>query len=74
MPEAYRGFYEATDLEDAIRNAISIGGDSDTVAAIAGSMAEAKWGVPEEIGREALARLDKGLLDTFETFIRRYLK
>ena len=74
VPEAFRCFYEATDFEDAIRNAISIGGDSDTVAAIAGSMAEAKWGVPEEIGREALARLDKGLLDTFETFIRRYLK
>ena len=54
VPEAFRCFYEATDFEDAIRNAISIGGDSDTVAAIAGSMAEAKWGVPEEIEREAL--------------------
>ena len=74
VPEAFRCFYEAKDFEDAIRNAISIGGDSDTVAAIAGSMAEAKWGVPEEIGREALAMLDKDLLDTFETFTRRYLK
>ena len=36
VPEAFRCFYEATDFEDAIRNAISIGGDSDTVAAIAG--------------------------------------
>ena len=59
VPEAFRCFYEATDFEDAIRNAISIGGDSDTVAAITGSMAEAKWGVPEEIGEEALGRLDE---------------
>ena len=73
VPEAFRCFYEATDFEDAIRNAISIGGDSDTVAAIAGSMAEAKWGVPEEIGREALGRLDKALLNTFEAFTDQYM-
>ena len=72
MPEAFRCFWEATDFEDAIRNAISIGGDSDTVAAIAGSMAEAKWGVPEEIEREALGRLDKALLKTFESFTDRH--
>jgi ADP-ribosylglycohydrolase len=40
--------------------------------AIAGSMAEAKWGVPEEIEREALGRLDKALLKTFESFTGRY--
>ena len=68
VPEAFRCFYEATDFEDAIRNAISIGGDSDTVAAITGSMAEAKWGVPEEIEKEALGRLDKHLRDVLETF------
>jgi ADP-ribosylglycohydrolase len=68
VPEAFRCFYEATDFEDAIRNAISIGGDSDTLAAITGSMAEAKWGVPEEIEREALSRLDKHLRDVLETF------
>ena len=71
VPEAFRCFYEATDFEDAIRNAISIGGDSDTVAAIAGSMAEAKWGVPEEIREEALGRLDRELLDTYERFVLR---
>ena len=68
VPEAFRCFYEATDFEDAIRNAISIGGDSDTVAAIAGSMAEAKWGVPEEIEREALKRMDERLLETYQRF------
>jgi ADP-ribosylglycohydrolase len=61
-------FLEATDFEDAIRNAISIGGDSDTLAAITGSIAEGKWGVPEEIEREALSRLDKHLRDVLETF------
>jgi ADP-ribosylglycohydrolase len=68
VPEAFRCFYEATDFEDAIRNAISIGGDSDTVAAITGSMAEAKWGVPEEIEREALKRMDERLLETYQRF------
>ena len=68
VPEAFRCFYEATDFEDAIRNAISIGGDSDTVAAIAGSMAEAKWGVPTEMRREALKRMDEGLLETYQQF------
>ena len=68
VPEAFRCFYEATDFQDAIRNAISIGGDSDTVAAIAGSMAEAKWGVPEEIEREALKRMDERLLETYQRF------
>ena len=71
VPEAFRCFYEATDFEDAIRNAISIGGDSDTVAAITGSRAEAKWGVPEEIGREALGRLDEALLETYQLFLSR---
>jgi len=72
VPEAIRCFYEASDFEDAIRNAISIGGDSDTLAAITGSIAEAKWGVPDDIEREALGRLDKALLKTFEAFTDRY--
>jgi len=56
VPEAIRCFLEADGFEDAIRNAISIGGDSDTLAAITGSIAEAKWGVPETIREEALGR------------------
>ena len=73
VPEAFRCFYEARDFEDAIRNAISIGGDSDTVAAIAGSMAEAKWGVPEEIRREALARMDEDLVETYQRFVSKFV-
>ena len=70
VPEAFRCFYEATDFEDAIRNAISIGGDSDTLAAITGSIAEAKWGVPDDIREEALGRLDNELRETYHRFFK----
>ncbi len=69
VPEAICCFLEADGFEDAIRNAISIGGDSDTLAAITGSVAEAKWGVPEEIQQEALGRVDGALVDTYERFL-----
>ena len=52
-----------------IRNAISIGGDSDTLAAITGSIAEAVWGVPEKIEGEALRRLDESLFASFQRFV-----
>ena len=71
VPEAIRCFLEADGFEDAIRNAISIGGDSDTLAAITGSIAEGKWGVPEEIRSEALGRLDEGLFVAYRTFVSR---
>jgi ADP-ribosylglycohydrolase len=69
VPEAIRCFLEAAGFEDAIRNAISIGGDSDTLAAITGSIAEAKWGVPTEIRREALRRMDGALPETYQRFL-----
>lgn len=46
VPQAFEAFFEADGFEDTIRNAISLGGDSDTLAAIAGSIAEAYYGVP----------------------------
>ena len=46
VPQALQAFFEAVDYEDAIRNAISIGGDSDTLAAITGAVAEAYFGLP----------------------------
>lgn len=49
VPQAFEAFFESTDYEDAIRNAISIGGDSDTIAAITGSMAEAYYGIPNDL-------------------------
>ncbi len=53
MSEAFTCALEATDFEDALRNAVSLAGDADTLAAIAGGLAEALFGVPEEIGRSA---------------------
>ncbi len=57
VPEAIICALEATGFEDAIRNAISIGGDSDTIGAITGSIAEARFGVPSAIVDEAMRRL-----------------
>ena len=51
-----------------IRNCISIGGDSDTIAAIAGGIAEAYYGVPEAYAAQAKARLDPRLLAVYESF------
>ena len=57
VPEAILSFLESTDFEDAVRNAVSIGGDTDTVACIAGSIAEAFYGVPEALKAECRRRL-----------------
>ena len=48
VPQALQCFFEATDFEDAVRNCISIGGDCDTTAAMAGAIAEAYFGIPEK--------------------------
>jgi ADP-ribosylglycohydrolase len=62
VPEAIIAFLESTSYEDAIRNAISLGGDADTLACITGGIAEAFYGgVPRDIEEWALARLDDRL-------------
>lgn len=66
VPQAIQAFLESTDFEDAIRNAISIGGDSDTIAAICGSIAEAYYGVEGDLKETALSYLDDYLLDIYE--------
>jgi ADP-ribosylglycohydrolase len=71
VPEAIIAFLESADFEDAIRNAISLGGDSDTVAAITGSIAEAAYPVPEEIKEQALSILDERLLKVYRQFLER---
>ena len=65
VPQAIIAFLESTDFEDAIRNAISLGGDSDTLAAITGSIAEAAYGVPDWIKDKALCYLDAPLRDVY---------
>ena len=66
VPEAIIAFLESHGFEDAIRNAISLGGDSDTLAAITGSIAEAAYGIPEEIAEKALAYLEPPLCDVYK--------
>lgn len=63
VPQAIIAFLESRNFEDAIRNAISLGGDSDTLAAITGSIAEAAYGIPDWIEEKALSYLDAPLLD-----------
>ena len=70
VPQAIEAFLESTGFEDAIRNAVSIGGDSDTIAAMAGSIAEAYYGIPAGIRNHALTFLDEtqlGILNAFES-------
>ena len=74
-PEAIIAFLASTDFEDAIRNAISLGGDADTLACITGGMAEAYHGeVPTTIAREAMARLDPRLAAVVERFRLRFAR
>lgn len=76
VPEAITAFLESHDYESAIRNAVSLGGDADTQAAIAGAIAEAYYGpIPKDIYTETVARLDVRLLGVlsrfYDTVIRR---
>lgn len=68
VPQAIEAFLESTGFEDAIRNAISIGGDSDTLAAITGGIAEAYYGVPNGIRQSAEGFLDPELLAILREF------
>ncbi len=68
VPQALAAFFESNSFEDAIRNAISIGGDSDTIAAITGSVAEAYYGIPTNIRNHALSFLTDDLLQILIDF------
>ena len=61
VPEALTAFLEGESFEDVIRTAVSLGGDCDTLTAIAGSVAEAYYGVPEELRERAFGRLTPDL-------------
>ncbi len=61
VPEAITAFLEGTDFEDVIRTAVSLGGDCDTLTCIAGSIAEAFYGVPYEMKEECRKRLPEEL-------------
>ena len=68
VPQAIMAFLESISFEDAIRNAISIGGDSDTLAAITGGIAEAYYGITTEIRKHALTFLDERLIKILTEF------
>jgi len=68
VPEAITAFLEGDDFEDTIRTAVSLGGDCDTLTCIAGSMAEAFYGVPENLKQECRSRLPEDLLSVLTRF------
>jgi ADP-ribosylglycohydrolase len=73
VPQSILAFLESSGFEDAVRNAISLGGDADTMACIAGAIAEAYYGgVPTEIAEPVLARLDDRLRSVVNVFRERY--
>jgi len=69
VPQAIEAFLESDSFEDAIRTAISVGGDSDTLAAITGGIAEAYYGVPKDIKEKALSYLDDYLLSIYNDWL-----
>ena len=72
VPEALVCALESTDFEDAVRNAISLGGDADTLAAIAGPVAEALHGIPDELVAAAARRFLGSAPDIVEVMERMY--
>lgn len=73
VPVAFMSFFESTDFEDSIRNAISVGGDSDTLAAITGAIAEAFYGIPDRIREKALRYLDAEMKKVVGKFVKTFL-
>ena len=75
VPPAILAFLESESWEDAVRKGISLGGDSDTIACMAGSIAEAFYGgVPDPIQDYILPRLDKPMADIVAAFTARYVR
>ena len=72
VPQALVCALEATDFEDAMRNAVSIGGDSGTIAAIAGAVAEARFGIPQDIAAKTWAYLPGDMRQVMTALYGRY--
>lgn len=75
VPNAIRAFLESWDFESAIRLAVSLGGDSDTIAAMTGSMAEAYYGIPGNIRNVVAERIEKNpkFVEIINEFTRQYM-
>ena len=75
VPESIIAFLDSTDFENAIRLAVSLGGDADTMGAITGGIAEAFYGgVPEHIRKEVLKRLPKEFINVMQGFYTKFVK
>ena len=75
VPESIIAFLESTDFESAIRLAVSLGGDADTMGAIAGGIAEAYYGgVPEHIRKEVLKRLPNEFIEIMQKFYQKFVE
>lgn len=72
VPLAFHIIENSHSFEDAIRKAVAYGGDSDTLAAIVGSMAEAMWGVPDDLRDKALSYLTDEMRNVANTFYEKY--
>ena len=72
VKQSIGAFLDSNDFEDAIRNAIALGGDSDTIAAITGGIAAAYYGIPEDMCNKALNYLDEYLIDIHDKFYKQY--
>jgi ADP-ribosylglycohydrolase len=73
VPQALIAFLESNDFEDAIRKAISLGGDSDTIASMAGGVAHAYYkAIPDHIADHVLSLLDSGFRQVLKTFNEKY--
>jgi len=72
VPQAIAAFIESRTFEEAVRNAVSIGGDSDTLAAIAGSIAEAAYGVSRKMRKLAMTYIDERLTSILTVFENAY--
>jgi ADP-ribosylglycohydrolase len=74
VPQSIVAFLESTAFEDAVRNAISLGGDADTMACIAGAIAEPFYGgVPDHIRRPVMEKLDDRLEGVVKEFAEKYM-
>lgn len=72
VPEAITAFLESESFEDAIRNGVSLGGDADTLTCITGGIAEAFYGVPENLLAECRKRLNEEMLDVIDRFRKNF--
>ena len=69
LPKALRSFLDGKSIEDTVRNAVSLGGDTDTLACIAGSMAEGYFGFDERVTDSVFGVISDGMCGVCERFI-----